>query len=237
VSHLGPSSLQEKASDPDGPRRGAGYRLQATVALELTLELGDRVLQGRSDLLSMRGGLLAVPGLHRRGEAGRLILHLPEGDVHVWGNLPARRERLWLAQFVAIPSGDRERLYHFLAGASGIRARVRAPRVPLSMRVLTRYGGKLWVCQSLDLSASGILLESPAPLEVGASCRLRLELDERTFWAEALVARAEGPLIGLMFEGMDPADQGALNRFLEDAAKALTPIPPGPGPVSEDPTP
>lgn len=231
------ASVASSGKHRAGAARPDGYRLQLPIQIRVTIHLPDGPLEGQTELLGLRGAILDVPRLQRRGAYGLMSLHLPDGEVGVWGNLPAMHNDRWLAQFIAVQSSARERLYHFLAERAGVFARVRSPRIALSIPVLIRHGGKLWTSHSVDLSSTGMLLVTPEPLMVGGLCRLRLQLEDRVFWTDTVVARVDGNQAGLMFERMEAADQDFLNQFLADASESLTPIAAAAEPITSDPAP
>ena len=93
-----------------------------------------------------------------------------------------------------------------------------SPRVVLGIPIAYRFGNTIAAALTLNLSRGGIAIRTTSPLETGAKLRLRFRLpgSKRDIDAEALVGwsdRRHG--MGLQFEKVVPADQKAIDEFVD----------------------
>ena len=92
------------------------------------------------------------------------------------------------------------------------------PRVVLGIPIAYRFGNTIAAALTLNLSRGGIAIRTSSPLESGAKVRLRFRLpgSKRDIDAESRVTwsdRRNG--MGLQFEKVDPADQAAIDEFVD----------------------
>lgn len=114
--------------------------------------------------------------------------------------------------------------------------RRRAPRRPLKTRVALKTEKAIFFMESVDVSTSGIRLQSEIPIEVGTQCRLVpfFEDVDRLFEASGTVVRvsdapstrshdAAHSQLGIQFDALSPAELEALLGILSraDAPPAL----------------
>jgi uncharacterized protein (TIGR02266 family) len=93
-----------------------------------------------------------------------------------------------------------------------------SPRVVLGIPIAYRFGNTIAAALTLNLSRGGISIRTTSPLESGAKVRLRFRLpgSKRDIDAEGRVTwsdRRNG--MGLQFEKVDPADQTAMDEFVD----------------------
>src|SRR5690606_17626381 len=93
-----------------------------------------------------------------------------------------------------------------------------SPRVVLGIPVAYRFGNTVATALTLNLSRGGIGIRTTTPLEPGTVARVRfrlpggrreIEIEARVAWAD----RRTG--MGLQFERVDPADQTAIDEFVD----------------------
>lgn len=93
-----------------------------------------------------------------------------------------------------------------------------SPRVVLGIPVAYRFGNTIATALTLNLSRGGIAIRTTSPLELGATARVRFRLpagrrevdvESRVTWSDRRVG------MGLQFEKVDPADQTAIDEFVE----------------------
>ena len=93
-----------------------------------------------------------------------------------------------------------------------------SPRVVLGIPVAYRFGNTIATALTLNLSRGGIAIRTTSPLELGATVRVRFRLpagrrevdvESRVTWSDRRVG------MGLQFEKVDPADQTAIDEFVE----------------------
>lgn len=93
-----------------------------------------------------------------------------------------------------------------------------SPRVVLGIPIAYRFGNTIAAALTLNLSRGGIAIRTTSPLESSVNVRLRFRLpgSKRDIDAEGRVAwsdRRQG--MGLHFEKLDPADQNAIDEFVD----------------------
>ena len=103
----------------------------------------------------------------------------------------------------------------------GVVERRRGPRADAGDQVDCRFEIRTRV-RLLDISASGALLASDAPLPVEASGQLKAVLETGHFSASLQVRRTagstrDGMLLGTVFQGMDEESKKSLEGFLRKA--------------------
>jgi len=93
-----------------------------------------------------------------------------------------------------------------------------SPRVVLGIPVAYRFGHTIATALTLNLSRGGIGIRTTSPLDPGTVVRLRfrlpggrreIDVESRVAWAD----RRTG--MGLQFERVDPADQTAIDEFVD----------------------
>ena len=92
-----------------------------------------------------------------------------------------------------------------------------SPRVVLGIPVAYRFGNTIAAALTLNLSHGGMAIRTTSPLEVDARARLRFRLPggKRDIEADARVAWNDRRIgMGLRFQKVDPADQQAIDNFV-----------------------
>jgi uncharacterized protein (TIGR02266 family) len=93
-----------------------------------------------------------------------------------------------------------------------------SPRVVLGIPIAYRFGNTIAAALTLNLSRGGIAIRTTSPLAREAKARLRLRLpgskkdidaDAKVSWSDTHVG------MGLEFERVDPADQAAIDDFVD----------------------
>jgi CheY-like chemotaxis protein len=93
-----------------------------------------------------------------------------------------------------------------------------SPRVVLGIPIAYRVGNTIAAALTLNLCRGGIAIRTTSPLEIDAKARLRFRLpasktdidaDARVCWCDTRIG------MGLQFERVDPADQKALDEFVD----------------------
>jgi uncharacterized protein (TIGR02266 family) len=93
-----------------------------------------------------------------------------------------------------------------------------SPRVVLGIPVAYRFGNTIATALTLNLARGGIAIRTTSPLESGAAARIRfrlpagpreIEVEARVSWSDRRVG------MGLQFEKVDPADQTAIDAFVD----------------------
>jgi uncharacterized protein (TIGR02266 family) len=93
-----------------------------------------------------------------------------------------------------------------------------SPRVVLGIPIAYRFGSTIAAALTLNLSRGGIAIRTTSPLDSDAKARLRFRLpgskkdidaDAKVSWSNARVG------MGLQFERVDPADQKAIDEFVD----------------------
>ena len=93
-----------------------------------------------------------------------------------------------------------------------------SPRVVLGIPVAYRFGNTIAAALTLNLSHGGMAVRTTSPLDVDARARLRfrlpggkrdVEADARISWNDRRIG------MGLQFSKVDPADQQAIDNFVD----------------------
>jgi uncharacterized protein (TIGR02266 family) len=93
-----------------------------------------------------------------------------------------------------------------------------SPRVVLGIPVAYRFGNTIAAALTLNLSKGGIAIRTMSPLQQAAKIRARFRLpgSKRDIEAESRVAWSDRRVgMGLQFEKVDPADQTAVDEFVD----------------------
>ena len=93
-----------------------------------------------------------------------------------------------------------------------------SPRVVLGIPIAYRFGNTIAAALTLNLSRGGIAIRTTSPLDPGSRARLRFRLpgSKRDIDAEARIVWSDRRVgMGLQFEKLDPADQGAIDDFVD----------------------
>ena len=93
-----------------------------------------------------------------------------------------------------------------------------SPRVVLGIPVAYRFGNTIATALTLNLARGGIAIRTTSPLDPDAAARVRfrlpagpreIEVEARVSWSDRRVG------MGLQFEKVDPADQTAIDAFVD----------------------
>lgn len=93
-----------------------------------------------------------------------------------------------------------------------------SPRVVLGIPIAYRFGNTIAAALTLNLSRGGLAIRTTSPLDPGTSVTLRfrlpgsgrdIDLNARVAWTDRRVG------MGLQFERLEPADQAAIDEFVE----------------------
>ncbi len=93
-----------------------------------------------------------------------------------------------------------------------------SPRVVLGIPVAYRFGNTIAAALTLNISKGGLAIRTMSPLQGGAKVRARFRLpgskkdiegESRVGWSDRRVG------MGLQFEKVVPADQGAIDEFVD----------------------
>jgi len=93
-----------------------------------------------------------------------------------------------------------------------------SPRVMLGIPVAYRFGNTIAAALTLNLSKGGLAIRTMSPLETNSKVRVRFRLpgskhdiegESRVAWTDRRVG------MGLQFERVDPAGQGAIDDFVD----------------------
>jgi uncharacterized protein (TIGR02266 family) len=93
-----------------------------------------------------------------------------------------------------------------------------SPRVVLGIPVAYRFGNTIATALTLNLARGGIAIRTTSPLDPGAAARVRfrlpaapreIEVEARVSWSDRRVG------MGLQFEKVEPADQAAIDAFVD----------------------
>jgi len=200
----------------------AGHR---TVAVRSAAELLARVRADLSSIdlvvLNLRlphaAGVDLVRGI-RKLDSGRLPIVVFSGTI---ANADEVRElsTLGIAGYVNEYSAAHHILPslapHLFPDNFNRRA---SPRVVVALPVAYRFGDTIATALSLNISKGGIGVRTMSPLEAGSRVRTRFRLpgtkrdidaDARVLWSDRRVG------MGLQFEKVGPADQAALDDFVD----------------------
>lgn len=93
-----------------------------------------------------------------------------------------------------------------------------SPRVVLGIPIAYRFGNTIAAALTLNLSHGGIAIRTTSPLEQDARARLRFRLpgSKKDIDVEARVAWSDRRVgMGLQFEKVQPADQSAIDDFVD----------------------
>ena len=93
-----------------------------------------------------------------------------------------------------------------------------SPRVVLGIPIAYRFGNTIATALTLNISRGGIAIRTTSPLAAGAKIKIRFRLPagKRDVDAEARVAWSDRRVgMGLQFEGVNAADQAAIDEFVE----------------------
>jgi uncharacterized protein (TIGR02266 family) len=93
-----------------------------------------------------------------------------------------------------------------------------SPRVVLGIPIAYRFGNTIAAALTLNLSHGGIAIRTTSPLEQDTRARLRFRLpgSKKDMDVEARVAWSDRRVgMGMQFEKVDPADQGAIDDFVD----------------------
>jgi uncharacterized protein (TIGR02266 family) len=93
-----------------------------------------------------------------------------------------------------------------------------SPRVVLGIPIAYRFGNTIATALTLNLARGGIAIRTTSPLDPGAAARVRfrlpagpreIEVEARVSWSDRRVG------MGLQFEKVEPADQAAIDAFVD----------------------
>jgi uncharacterized protein (TIGR02266 family) len=93
-----------------------------------------------------------------------------------------------------------------------------SPRVVLGIPIAYRFGNTIAAALTLNLSRGGIAIRTTSPLEAGSKARVRFRLpgSKRDIDADACICWSDRRVgMGLQFERVDPADQAAVDDFVD----------------------
>lgn len=93
-----------------------------------------------------------------------------------------------------------------------------SPRVVLGMPISYRFGNTIAAALTQNLSRGGIAIRTSSPLARGTTARLRFRLpgSKHDIEAEAIVCWSDTTVgMGLKFERVSPADQAAIDDFVD----------------------
>jgi uncharacterized protein (TIGR02266 family) len=93
-----------------------------------------------------------------------------------------------------------------------------SPRVVLGIPVAYRFGNTIAAALTLNIGKGGIAIRTMSPLEGGSKVRVRFRLpgSRRDIEAESRIAWSDRHIgMGLQFEKVDPADQSAIDAFVD----------------------
>jgi uncharacterized protein (TIGR02266 family) len=200
----------------------AGHRpILARSAVELLARV--RADLDRIDLIALDLRLPNAPGVDlvraiRKIDAGRLPILVFSGTI-----VNAEEVRELSALGVVGYVNEYSAVQHILPSLAphlfpDSFNRRGSPRVVLGIPVAYRFGNTIATALTLNLSRGGIAIRTTSPLEPGATVRVRFRLpagrrevdvESRVTWSDRRVG------MGLQFEKVDPADQTAIDEFVE----------------------
>ena len=93
-----------------------------------------------------------------------------------------------------------------------------SPRVVLGIPVNYRFGNTIAAALTLNISKGGLAIRTMSPLQSGSKARARFRLpgSKQDIEAESRVAWSDRRLgMGLQFERVQPADQAAIDEFID----------------------
>jgi uncharacterized protein (TIGR02266 family) len=201
---------------------GAGHR---ALTVKSAAELLARVRTDLADLdllvIDLRlphvSGIEVVRSIRKMDE-GRLPILIFSGTV-----TSAEEVRALAALGVAGYVNEYSAVQHILPSLSPHLFpdnfnRRSSPRVVLGIPIAYRFGNTIAAALTLNLSRGGISIRTTSPLAREAKARLRLRLpgskkdidaDAKVSWSDTHVG------MGLEFERVDPADQAAIDDFVD----------------------
>jgi uncharacterized protein (TIGR02266 family) len=201
---------------------GAGHRVVTVrTAAELLLRL--RADMAQIDLLVLDLRLPNANGV----EVVRTIRKLDSGKVPILvfsGTIASAEEVRELASLgVSGYVNEYSAVQHILPSLAphlfpDNYNRRKSPRVVLGIPIAYRYGNTIAAALTLNLSHGGIAIRTTSPLEQNTRARLRFRLpgSKKDIDAEARVAWTDRRVgMGMQFEKVDPADQTAIDEFVD----------------------
>jgi uncharacterized protein (TIGR02266 family) len=93
-----------------------------------------------------------------------------------------------------------------------------SPRVVLGIGIAYRFANSIAAALTLNLGKGGVAIRTMSPLEGGSKARTRFRLpgSKRDIDAESRVSWTDRRVgMGLQFERVDPADQSAIDQFID----------------------
>ncbi len=201
---------------------GAGHRaLTASNATELLGHLRahlDRIDLVVLDLRLPQAGGLEIVRAIRRVDQGRLPILVFSGTI-----ASAEEVKELAALGIAGYVNEYSAVQHILPSLAPHLFpdnfnRRGSPRVVLGIPIAYRFGNTIAAALTLNLGKGGIAIRTMSPLESGAKARLRFRLpgSKRDIDAESRVAWSDRRIgMGLQFEKVDPADQKAIDEFVD----------------------
>lgn len=200
----------------------AGHR---AVAVRSAAELLARVRAdlGRLDLLVIDLRLPHVSGLDivrsiRKMDSGKLPILVFSGSVSTAGEvreLAALGVTGYVNEYSAVQHILPSLAPHLFPEDFNRRA---SPRVVLGIPIAYRFGTTIAAALTLNLSRGGMAIRTTSPLDRHVEVRLRFRLpgSKRDIDLEARVAWTDQRVgMGLQFERVDPADQTAIDEFVD----------------------
>lgn len=96
-------------------------------------------------------------------------------------------------------------------------------RVPLPIQIHAETGGETYVVKAENISLGGMLIRAETTLEENERVTLSFTLPgtQREIRAEGIILHVSpGAFMGVRFESLSPADQAAIEAFIESADSA-----------------
>jgi uncharacterized protein (TIGR02266 family) len=201
---------------------GAGHRaLTAKSATELLAQVRDQLAEVDLLVLDLRlphaGGVDLVRAV-RRIDGGRLPILVFSGTIASAGEvkeLAALGVAGYVNEYSAVQNILPSLAPHLFPDNFNRRG---SPRVVLGIPVACRFGNTIAAALTLNLSKGGVAIRTMSPLEQHAKVRVRFRLpgskvdvdaESRVAWSDRRVG------MGLQFEKVDPADQQAIDEFVD----------------------
>jgi uncharacterized protein (TIGR02266 family) len=201
---------------------GAGHR---AVTVRSAAELLARV---RADLLHIdlvvldlrlppAAGVDLVRGIRRLDE-GRLPILIFSGTITSADEvreLAAMGVAGYINEFSAVPHILPSLAPHLFPDNFNRRS---SPRVAVGIPIAYRFGHTIAAAVTLNLGKGGVAIRTMSPLETASRARVRFRLqgskreidaDARVVWSDRRVG------MGLQFERVEPADQAAIDEFVD----------------------
>jgi len=201
----------------------AGHRAESVPSAgELLARIRTRVSDIDLVVLNLRlppaGGLDLVRAI-RKLDGGRLPLVILSGTVSAARDI-RELAGLGVAGYVNEFSPDAHILPclvpHLFPDSFNRRA---SPRVTLGIPVAYRHSDTIAAAVTLNLGKGGLAIRTMSPLDPGVRARVRFRLpnSRRDIDAEGQVAWSDRRVgMGLQFDRIDPADQRAIDDFVEN---------------------